>query len=116
MCLFLNTKNKYLVRMKLDHLLVLWLGIFCFVPVVTSSPTKRTSSQATLGKLSRLNEKRMAPTEEERNERRSAYVPTGNDENNEEHEARLEIKDGSETADFELRGNDYYGSQRTDEL
>ena len=99
--------------MKFEHLL--WLGIFCFVIVATSSPTKRSSMRATREKLSRRSEKRREPTEEERNEMRSAYSPTDNEEENEERDARLEDEERSETADFERRGNDYYGSRRTDE-
>ena len=71
--------------------------------------------RATHEKLSRRSEKRMAPTEEERIERRSAYAPTENDEENEERDARLEDEEESETVGFERRGNDYYGSRRSDE-
>ena len=99
--------------MNFQHLL--WLGIFYFVVMAASSPTKRSSLRATSEKLSRRSEKRRASTEEKRNERRSAYAPIDDEEENEKRDARVEDEEGNEAAGFKRRGNDDYGSRRTDE-
>ena len=78
-------------------------------------PYKRSTMQATREKLRRRSEKKRTPNEYERIERRTAYVPNDNDEENDERDIQLEVEDGSESAVVERRGNDYYGSRRTDD-
>ena len=82
--------------MPLKHVRVLLLVIFCFALVATSSPSIRSAMQATHEKLTRISEKKRTPNEDERNERRSAYVPNDNDEENGERDLELDGEGGSE--------------------